>query len=224
MEAIYQSLVAVNPVTLIAQICNLFITLFVFKKFFWSKVLDILDQRRAAADKEITDAQNARQEAMEIKATYEENMRQSKVLFLLPVGVPTVVVLTRLGVLGFYALAYAAAGCDLLLELLIVKLVIHGKRHRLPLPCGKVCGIAEGQLGETLLASGYQGRSVQNGIGEVRKDAVMSVVALVLKFYGLNCHALALGPLAVFALADGELLPNHLFVFDDQLSKGSRDL
>lgn len=78
MEAIYQSLVAVNPVTLIAQICNLFITLFVFKKLFWSKVLDILDQRRAAADKEITDAQNAKAEAMTIKATYEENMRQSK--------------------------------------------------------------------------------------------------------------------------------------------------
>ena len=78
MEAIYQSLVAVNPVTLIAQICNLFITLFVFKKLFWNKVLDILDQRRAAADKEITDAQNAKAEAMTIKATYEENMRQSK--------------------------------------------------------------------------------------------------------------------------------------------------
>ena len=78
METIYQSLVAVNPVTLIAQICNLFITLFVFKKFFWSKVLDILDQRREAADKEITDAKNAKDEAMNIKATYEENMRQSK--------------------------------------------------------------------------------------------------------------------------------------------------
>lgn len=78
METLYQSLVAVNPVTLIAQICNLFITLFVFKKLFWNKVLDILDQRRAAADKEITDAQAAKAEAMTIKATYEENMRQSK--------------------------------------------------------------------------------------------------------------------------------------------------
>lgn len=78
METLYQSLVAVNPVTLIAQICNLFITLFVFKKLFWNKVLDILDQRRAAADKEITDAQAAREEAMTIKAAYEENMRQSK--------------------------------------------------------------------------------------------------------------------------------------------------
>ena len=78
MDAIYQSLVAVNPVTLIAQICNLFLQMFVVKKFFLSKVLAILDARRAAADKEILDAQNARKEAMTIKATYEENMRQAK--------------------------------------------------------------------------------------------------------------------------------------------------
>ncbi len=78
LDSLYQSLVAVEPVTLIAQICNLFITLFVFKKLFWNKVLDILDQRRVAADKEITDAQAAKAEAMTIKATYEENMRQSK--------------------------------------------------------------------------------------------------------------------------------------------------
>ena len=78
MDAIYQSLVAVNPVTLIAQICNLFLQMFVVKKFFLNKVLAILDARRDAADKEIVDAQNAREEAMNIKATYEENMRQAK--------------------------------------------------------------------------------------------------------------------------------------------------
>ena len=74
METVYQSLVAVNPVTLIAQICNLFLQLFVFKKFFWDKILNILDQRREAADKEITDAQAAHAEADAIKATYEQNM------------------------------------------------------------------------------------------------------------------------------------------------------
>ena len=78
MDAIYQSLVAVNPVTLIAQICNLFLQLFVVKKFFLNKILAILDARREAADKEIVDAKNARQEALTIKATYEENMRQAK--------------------------------------------------------------------------------------------------------------------------------------------------
>ena len=75
---LYQSLVTVNPVTLIAQICNLFIQLFLAKKFFLDKVKAILDQRREAADKEITDAPAARAEAEEIKKTYEQNMREAR--------------------------------------------------------------------------------------------------------------------------------------------------
>ena len=78
METIYQSLVAVNPVTLIAQICNLFIQLFIFKKFFWNKIRAILDQRRQAADQEISDAKAAHAEADAIKATYEQNMKQAQ--------------------------------------------------------------------------------------------------------------------------------------------------
>ena len=75
---LYQSLVTVTPVTLIAQICNLFIQLFLAKKFFLDKVKAILDQRREAADKEITDAQAARAEAEEIKKAYEQNMREAR--------------------------------------------------------------------------------------------------------------------------------------------------
>ena len=75
---LYQSLVTVNPITLLAQICNLFLQLLIVKIFFLDKIKAILDQRREAADKEITDAQAAKEEAMTIKATYEENMRQSK--------------------------------------------------------------------------------------------------------------------------------------------------
>ena len=75
---LYQSLVTVNPVTLIAQICNLFIQLFLAKKLFLDKVKAILDQRREAADKEITDAQAARAEAEENKKTYEQNMREAR--------------------------------------------------------------------------------------------------------------------------------------------------
>lgn len=78
MQTLYQSLVTVNPVTLIAQIINLFIQLLFVKIFFLDKIKAILDQRRAAADQEITDAQTARAEAMAIKETYEQNMRQAK--------------------------------------------------------------------------------------------------------------------------------------------------
>ena len=75
---LYQSLVTVNPVTLIGQILNLFITLTVVKIFFLDKIKAILDQRREAADKEITDAQAAKAEALVIKETYEQNMLEAK--------------------------------------------------------------------------------------------------------------------------------------------------
>ena len=75
---LYQSLVTVNPVTLIAQICNLFIQLLIVKIFFLDKIKAILDQRREAANKEITDAQAAHAEAAAIKAAYEQNMKESK--------------------------------------------------------------------------------------------------------------------------------------------------
>ena len=75
---LYQSLVTVNPVTLIAQICNLFLQMFLVKVFFLDKIKAIIDARREAADKEITDARSAKEEAMVIKATYEQNMLESK--------------------------------------------------------------------------------------------------------------------------------------------------
>ena len=75
---LYQSLVTVNPVTLIAQICNLLLQRFLVKVFFLDKIKAILDARREAADKEITDAKAAKEEAMVIKATYEQNKLESK--------------------------------------------------------------------------------------------------------------------------------------------------
>lgn len=75
---VYQALVAVEPFTLIVTILNLFLQMFLIKKFLLDKVMKVLDQRRTAADQEIFDAQTAKQEAMAIKTTYEENMRKAK--------------------------------------------------------------------------------------------------------------------------------------------------
>ena len=79
MDTLYQSLVTVNPVTLIAQICNLFIQLLIVKIFFLDKIKAILDQRREAADKQITEAETATSDALAIKQTYEQNMLEAKV-------------------------------------------------------------------------------------------------------------------------------------------------
>ena len=78
MDTLYQSLVPVNPVTLIAQICNLFIQLLIVKIFFLDKIKAIIDQRREAADKQITEAENAKSEALAIKQPYAQNMLEAK--------------------------------------------------------------------------------------------------------------------------------------------------
>lgn len=78
MEELYQSLVAVEPATLIVTILNLFLQMFLVKKFLLDKVLKVLDARRAAADEQISAAEEARAEALAIKSTYEANMAQAK--------------------------------------------------------------------------------------------------------------------------------------------------
>lgn len=78
MQTLYQSLVAVEPLTLIVTILNLFLQLFIIKKFFLDKILKVIDQRREAADREISDATNAKEEALAIKETYENNIKQAK--------------------------------------------------------------------------------------------------------------------------------------------------
>lgn len=78
MESVYQALVAVEPATLVVTILNLFLQIFLIKKFLLDKVLAVLDQRREAADREIATATAARQEAQAVKETYEANLLQAK--------------------------------------------------------------------------------------------------------------------------------------------------
>lgn len=78
MNEIYQSLVTVEPFTLVVTILNLFLQIYLVKKFLLDKIMDVLDQRRQMADREIADAQTAKEEALVIKKTYEENMQTAK--------------------------------------------------------------------------------------------------------------------------------------------------
>lgn len=73
-----QELVGLVPWTFVAQCCNLFIQIYLIKKFLFKPVNDILEKRRAAADAEIQDAAKAKEEADAIKSEYEENMRQAR--------------------------------------------------------------------------------------------------------------------------------------------------
>lgn len=78
MSTVYQSLVAVEPLTLIATICNLFIQMFIVKKFFLDKIMAVIDARRKAADDEISQAKAAREQAETMQREYEQSMADAK--------------------------------------------------------------------------------------------------------------------------------------------------
>lgn len=73
-----QDLVTIVPWTLIAQICNLFIQMFLIKKFLFKPVREILAKRQEKADAEIRQAEADKAEAAVIKQTYEKNMLEAR--------------------------------------------------------------------------------------------------------------------------------------------------
>lgn len=73
-----QNLVGLVPWTFVAQICNLFIQVYLIKRFLFKPINAMLDKRRAMADAEIQDAIKAKEEANAIKAEYEQNMQDAK--------------------------------------------------------------------------------------------------------------------------------------------------
>ena len=73
-----QELVGIVPWTFIAQICNLFIQMYLIKRFLFKPINEMLEKRRAAADAEITDAEAAKKEANAIKEENEQNMQEAK--------------------------------------------------------------------------------------------------------------------------------------------------
>ena len=73
-----QSLVTLVPWTFIAQILNLFIQLFLIKKFLLKPINNILKKRQELADKEIRDAKTAKEEAIEMKNSYESSISEAR--------------------------------------------------------------------------------------------------------------------------------------------------
>ncbi len=69
-----QDLVTLVPWTFIIQIINLFIQVYLIKKFLFKPINDILEKRRNLADKEIKEAREAKDEADSLKVQYEESL------------------------------------------------------------------------------------------------------------------------------------------------------
>ena len=75
---LYQALITLDGWTFVAQICNLMIQLFIFKKLLLNPVKKVLAERKAKADSQIADAQKLRTEAEEMKAAYEQNLQNAR--------------------------------------------------------------------------------------------------------------------------------------------------
>lgn len=73
-----QNLVGLVPWTFVATLCNLFIQVYLIKRFLFKPVNEILEKRRALADAQIRDAQEAKEKADAVKAEYEQNMQEAK--------------------------------------------------------------------------------------------------------------------------------------------------
>ena len=71
----YQSLVSFQGWTFIAQILNLFIQIYLFKRFLFKPVKKIFEQRQSEVDAMYDDASKAKQDAEAAKESYESHLR-----------------------------------------------------------------------------------------------------------------------------------------------------
>ncbi len=69
-----QDLVTLVPWTFIIQICNLFIQVYLIKKFLFKPINEILEKRKNLADKAIREAREAQSEAETLKEQYESSL------------------------------------------------------------------------------------------------------------------------------------------------------
>lgn len=74
----FQQLVTVAPWTLILQICNLLLQMYLFKRFLLKPVQNILKQRQEMTNAELDAAAAARTEAENAKVEYQQSLAGAK--------------------------------------------------------------------------------------------------------------------------------------------------
>lgn len=73
-----QALVTIIPWTFIAMILNLFIQMYLIKRFLFKPVHEILAKRQEKTDAELNQARNAREEAEKARTEYESSIRDAR--------------------------------------------------------------------------------------------------------------------------------------------------
>ena len=73
-----QQLVTIIPWTFIAQILNLFIQVYLIKRFLFKPINEVLKKRQEAADKDIQEAKKAKEAAEAVTTEYETSMSDAR--------------------------------------------------------------------------------------------------------------------------------------------------
>ena len=73
----YQSLVEFQYWTVIGQICNLLLQMYLFKRFLFKPIKNILAQRQSEVDSTYQEAAQAKEDAETAKAEYESHLLQA---------------------------------------------------------------------------------------------------------------------------------------------------
>ncbi len=73
-----QDLVGIMPWTFVATIANLFIQIYLIKRFLFKPVNAIVEKRKGLADLQIMEAKSANAEAQAIKSKYEANISEAR--------------------------------------------------------------------------------------------------------------------------------------------------
>lgn len=69
---------SIEPTTLIAAILNFLVLLFLLKKFLYKPIFNMLDARSSEIEKNLTDAEQARNEAASLKSEYEADLKNAQ--------------------------------------------------------------------------------------------------------------------------------------------------
>ena len=73
-----QELVGIVPWTFIAQICNLFLQVYLIKRFLFKPINNMLAKRKELADAQIQEAVKAKEAAETMKSEYEQGIRDAR--------------------------------------------------------------------------------------------------------------------------------------------------
>ena len=74
----HQDLVTIIPWNFVATICNLFIQMYLIKRFLFKPINNMLQKRKELADAEIQEAVKAKEEALAMKNEYKHSISEAR--------------------------------------------------------------------------------------------------------------------------------------------------